>query len=319
MKKTVSIFLILLGIVISIQFVHPEKLSDTPTEDLAGVPAEVNNILRKSCFDCHSSQSDLHWYDRLTPANFFVYRHIREGRKVLDFSKWDSVATPAQNNILYYSLNKILEEEMPLPSYTMVHKNAKLNPTDIEILKKYTLSRTPRKTTDTSVINTADKEYTRFIQGEITAGNVKPTSNGIAYIPDYRSWKVISTSDRFDNGTMRIIFANDVAVKAIQNHQTQNWPDGTIIAKAAWKAQVKADGQISIGQFFQVEFMIKDVKKYAKTAGWGWARWRGSDLKPYGANSMFTTECTSCHKPMKDNDYMFTKPLDLFTQFKKKN
>lgn len=317
MKKTASIFLMLLVVVVLAQLFRPKTLSGTPTGDLTGVPKEVSNILRNSCFDCHSSQSDLRWYDQLTPVNFLVSSHIREGRKVLDFSKWDAIPGPAQNNILYYSLNKILEGEMPLPSYTMVHRNAKLSPSAIEILKKYTFSRTPRKTTDTAAVHTADKEYTDFIGRAKGTGNVMPAPNGIAYIPDYRSWKVMSTSDRFDNGTMRIIFANDIAATAIQNHQTEDWPDGTIFAKTAWKEQVNADGSITAGEFFQVEFMIKDAKKYAKTAGWGWARWRGSDLKPYGANSTFSTECISCHKPMKGNDYVFTKPLDLFAPAKK--
>ena len=65
------------------------------------------------------------------------------------------------------------------------------------------------------------------------------------------------------------------------------------------------------GNFIQVEFMIKDAKKYASTAGWGWARWKGNDLKPYGNTATFTTECVSCHNPVKNNDYVFTPPLSL--------
>ena len=62
-------------------------------------------------------------------------------------------------------------------------------------------------------------------------------------------------------------------------------------------------------QFIQVEFMIKDAQKYRSTEGWGFARWRGDDHKPYGKNANFTTECTSCHAPMKDNDFVYTMPI----------
>lgn len=311
-KKTGIIFLLLLAIVGLLQFFRPEKLPSSPAADLAGVPAEVNDILRNSCYDCHSSQTNLHWYDQLTPANYFVYGHIRDARKVLNFSRWDSMATPAQNNTLYYALNKIMEGEMPLPAYALVHRGGKLSPVDIDILKKYTFSRTPRKTTDSAQFEVANVEYADFIRGKLTpATQVKPAPNGIDYIPGYRNWKVMSTSDRFDNGTMRIIFANDIAVKAIQEHQTKVWPDGAVFAKAAWKQQVNADSTVSAGAFWQVEFMIKDARKYAQTAGWGWARWRGDKLKPYGDNALFATECVSCHQPMKDNDFVFTRPLNL--------
>ncbi|MBO9564331.1 MAG: heme-binding domain-containing protein [Niastella sp.] len=311
-KKTGIVSLILLAIFGMLQFFRPEKLSNSPAGDLAGIPPAVNDILRNACYDCHSSQTNLRWYDQLTPANYLVYSHIRDGRKVLNFSKWDSMATPAQNSALYYALNKIMEGEMPLPAYTMVHSGAKLKPADIEILKKYTFSRTPRGKTDTVQINMANKEYVDFIQGKLApVTKVAPAPNGIDYIPDYRNWKVMSTTDRFDNGTLRIIFANDIAVKSIEQHQTKNWPDGAVFAKTAWKQQVNVDGSVSAGAFWQVEFMIKDARKYAETAGWGWARWRGDKLKPYGENALFATECVSCHQPMKDNDFVFTKPLNL--------
>jgi hypothetical protein len=317
-KKTGIIFLILFAIFGLMQFIRPEELQNSPSAHLAGMPKEVNDIIRNSCYDCHSSQANLRWYDQLTPANFIVNGHIRNGRKVLNFSRWDSMANSARNNTLYYALNKIMEGEMPLSAYTLVHKGAKLSLADIEILKKYTLSRTPRKTTDTAQINVANEEYADFIQGKLTpVATIKLAPNGIAYIPGYRSWKVISITDRFDNGTMRIIFANDIAVKAIQEHQTKNWPNGAVFAKAAWKQQVNADGTVAAGAFWQVEFMIKDARKYAQTAGWGWARWRGNKLKPYGDNALFTTECISCHQPMKDNDFVFTRPLNLVAEYQK--
>jgi len=311
-KKTGIILVVFLAVVGLMQLFRPEKLPDSPAADLAGVPAEVNDILRNSCYDCHSSQTRLRWYDQLTPANYFVYGHISDARKALNFSGWDSMAPPVRNNTLYYALNKILEGEMPLPAYTFVHRGARLNPAEIDILKKYTFSRTPRQVTDTAQIKVANEEYADLIQGKSTpAAGVNPAPNGIDYIPDYRSWKVMSISDRFDNGTMRIIFANDIAVKAIQEHQTKVWPDGAVFAKAAWKQQVNADSSVSAGAFWQVEFMIKDARKYAQTAGWGWARWRGDKLKPYGENALFATECVSCHQPMKNNDFVFTRPLNL--------
>ena len=321
MKKAgivIAIFVTGFGL---LQFFGPEQPGSVQAGDLAGLPDEVNAIIRISCFDCHSSQTNLQWYDKITPVNYLVYDHILKGRKAMDLSKWDSLGPQAQDGILYYSLNKILEGEMPLPSYSAVHPDTKLTNSRIQTLKEFLLTRTSRKAADSTQISETNQQYSDFIKGKMALSeqSVQPSPNGIEYIPGYRKWKAVSISDRFDNGNMRVIYANDIAVKAIQEHKTNPWPDGAIFAKAAWKEQANADGSISAGQFWQVEFMVKDARKYASAKGWGWARWRGRDLKPYGGKASFSTECISCHKPMKDNDYVFTKPLYLKDNVQKNN
>lgn len=306
--KKIRLTIALLGTgFLVLQFLGPDKPASVPAPNLSGIPEEVNAIIRNSCFDCHSSQTILQWYDKLSPANLLVYDHIQKGRKALDFSKWDSLAPAAQSGILFYSLNKILENEMPLPSYTMVHPTKKISDGDIQVLKNFLVARTLSR----PAANKARPQLTGSAGSQDAPSRlpVRPAPNGIEYLPDYCNWKVISITDRFDNGTMRIIYGNEVAVKAIRECKTNPWPDGSIFAKAAWKQQTNADGSITAGDFVQVEFMIKDAQKYASTAGWGWARWRGTGLKPYGEKAVFTTECVSCHSPRKDNDYVFTTPF----------
>ncbi len=48
---------------------------------------------------------------------------------------------------------------------------------------------------------------------------------------------------------------------------------------------------------------------YKDTEGWGWGRWRGADLKPYGKDAHFVNECTGCHRPLRGNDYVYTLPI----------
>lgn len=313
MKKTIFVLILLAICVGFLQFIKPQEPQYVPVKNLTAIPEEVNSIIRNSCFNCHSTETELEWYDKFTPANFFVYDHIRKGRNVLDFSKWDSLAPAQQNAKLYYSLNKILEGEMPLSSYTAIHKNAKLSDRDIHVLKEFLISRTPRKPLDSIQINEVNKQFYDFISQKSISSEkvVQPTANGIEYISGYRNWTVISITDRFDNGTMRIIYGNEIAVKGIQDRKINPWPKGAILAKAAWKQMTNPDGSISTGKFVQVEFMIKDEKKYAQTAGWGWARWLGTELKPYGGKAILTAECISCHKPLKENDFVFTKPFYL--------
>ncbi|SEO18332.1 Haem-binding domain-containing protein [Flavobacterium sp. CF108] len=314
MKKGLKIFAILLVVFIALQFWKPEEIEySTPTKDLTNVPAEVNTILRNSCFDCHSNTANLAWFDKITPANFIVTSHITDGRKALNFSDWDKLEKPKQSATLFYAFNKILSGEMPLKSYTALHPSAQLDDRSIGVLKNYLTTIAVRKPNqEIPSISTAKDVEKVLPNKKITDySKVKPTLNNIAYIPDFRNWKAVSTSDRFDNGSMRIIYGNEIAVKAIAEHQTNPWPDGAIFAKTAWKQKTEADGTVSAGAFIQVEFMIKDSKKYEASKGWGWARWKGNDLKPYGDNANFDQECISCHNPVKNNDYVFTTPLHL--------
>ncbi len=319
MKTKKGIFYLLLLIVVFglIQFIRPapvqyERIKET--KDLAGVPQEINEILRISCFNCHSSSPQLAWYDKITPANFLVNSHIRKGMAALNFSNWENMSPKKRKGALYYGLNKILAGEMPLPSYALVHPSAKLNKKQISLIKNYLISITPRPITDTSQVKKSEQEYVNALQSnkkEKKYDWVKPAPNGIEYIPGYRDWKAISTTDRFDNGTIRIIFANKKAVDAIKNGQTNPWPDGSILAKTLWKQEISPEGIVSTGEFIHVEYMIKDAKKYAATQGWGWARWKGDKLTPHGKSADFVVSCIKCHSPVRKNDNVFTKPLNL--------
>ena len=140
-----------------------------------------------------------------------------------------------------------------------------------------------------------------------------PAPNGIELPAGYKDWRLISVAHRSDKPTMRAVLGNDIAIQAARSGKTNPWPDGAIIAKLVWKnAQHPNWAAATVpGDFVHAEFMLKDSKKYATTGGWGWARWTGMEQKPYGANADFTQECVACHQPMKNNDLVFTKPVQL--------
>lgn len=292
------------------QFIRPEIKQAPVTGDLSA-PAEVKAILKRSCYDCHSNETKLKWFDQIAPAYWLVAEHVKEGRQALNFSNWDSLAPADQKGSLFLSVNQILFKEMPRSDYTMLHPAAKISDNDITVLENYLTSISPVKTSDSTRYEAAEKQYNAWINKAAASPDVKPVLNGIAFIPDYSKWKAISTTDRFDNNTLRVIFGNDVAVRAIAEKHTNPWPDGTVFAKVAWEQLIDADGQSHTGEFKQVEFMIKGAEKYKSTAGWGWARWKGMDLKPYGKTALFANECVNCHKPLKDNDFVFTNPQSL--------
>jgi hypothetical protein len=139
---------------------------------------------------------------------------------------------------------------------------------------------------------------------------VSPAPNGIRLPDGYKNWRLISSTHRTDNNTLRVILGNDIAVQAARSGSTNPWPDGSIMAKLVWKdvAHEQWPAATIPGTFVHAEFMIKDAKKYAATGGWGFARWLGIEQKPYGKDAAFVQECYDCHTPMKHNDYVYTHP-----------
>jgi hypothetical protein len=205
---------------------------------------------------------------------------------------------------------------MPLPSYLHVHPGAAVSAEGLAVLRNY-LTAPPDASTAAAAAalglanaGAADVQYDKWIHARDVATDVLPEFNGVAYMPDYKNWKVISSTDRFDNHTMREILGNDVAIKAIAENHINPWPNGTAFAKVAWQqSEPDSNGVVKTGAFVQVELMIKDATKYASTEGWGFGRWRGMDLKPYGKDAKFQNECTGCHAPMRKNDFVYTMPI----------
>ena len=140
------------------------------------------------------------------------------------------------------------------------------------------------------------------------AAELPVAPNGIAIYPDYLSWKVVAPSYREDKGQIRVITGNETAVAALRAGR-KPLPDGSVLAKVSWKAEKHPNFPVATepGAFAQVEFMVKDAKKYKDTGGWGFARFVGNELKPYGKDAGFVGECFGCHLPVAGNDYLFTK------------
>jgi len=134
---------------------------------------------------------------------------------------------------------------------------------------------------------------------------------GIKIPPGYRDWKLISVAHEEGNlNDIRAILGNDVAIKAYRDGKLP-FPDGTIVARMAWsyvpseennKVFGRAQSFVA-GSATNVQFMVKDSKKYAATGGWGFAQFK--DGKPDPAAVL--TTCFPCHEPVKARDFVFTR------------
>ncbi|MCB1756206.1 MAG: cytochrome P460 family protein [Gammaproteobacteria bacterium] len=143
--------------------------------------------------------------------------------------------------------------------------------------------------------------------------NVEPAPNGIEFPADYRDWRVISVSHRTDHESMRAILGNDIAIEAARAGTTNPWPEGAMLGKVVWKQAAEEHWPPAIAPkaFIHVEFMSKDSEKWASTGGWGYSRWVGDALEPYGKDAGFAQECVACHTPVKSQDWVFTVPAQM--------
>jgi hypothetical protein len=98
---------------------------------------EVDAILRRSCFDCHSMETKWPYYSYIFPVSLFLYQHVKEGREELNFSEWNEKSHLKQLSIIESMMDEIESGEMPLKSYLWMHDTAKLTEGDIEILRKW--------------------------------------------------------------------------------------------------------------------------------------------------------------------------------------
>jgi Cytochrome P460 len=133
---------------------------------------------------------------------------------------------------------------------------------------------------------------------------------GIKLPPGYRDWKLISVAhEAGKNNDIRAILGNDEALKAYRDGKLP-FPDGTIIARLAWVYTPSEENNKVFGQEqsfvagppTNVQFMVKDSKKYVATGGWGFAQFK--DGKP-DEKALLNT-CFPCHVPAKAADYLFT-------------
>lgn len=307
-RRTTQVLAILLLCFGILQLYRPELKKEPVNADFDG-PENVKAILKAACYDCHSNETDLKWFDHLQPAYSIALADIKEGKAGLNFSQWGNMAPGDQKAKLFEILNQITTGTMPLKSYQFLHHSANLNPAELAIVKNYVAAMLKDHPADTALLNTAAQQFNSWNAQHLKAEEIPKTLTGIPYQPDYKNWQVVSTTDRIDNNTMRVIFGNPIAIKAIAEHHINPWPEGTIFAKVAWDKLQDADGNVKAGAFKQVEYMIKDSDKYKTTKGWGWARFKTMKLLPYGKNIGYATECVNCHRPVANNDFVFTLPV----------
>ncbi len=122
----------LLAVFIILQFIRPEKnISEVPSENdirvKYHVPSDVLAILKRSCYDCHSNNTEYPWYANIQPVGWWLKDHVDEGKDELDFSEFGTYSAKKADHKLDEVIELIEDKEMPLESYLIMHGDAELS------------------------------------------------------------------------------------------------------------------------------------------------------------------------------------------------
>ena len=139
MNRIKKIFLGLLIVLTLFQFIQParNKSSELLAADITrifNIPENVQLVLKTSCYDCHSNNTNYPWYSKIQPFGWLLAKHIKTGKAELNFNEFGSYPLRRQISKLNGIGNSVKDGTMPLNSYTMLHKNARLSKEDKMLL-----------------------------------------------------------------------------------------------------------------------------------------------------------------------------------------
>jgi hypothetical protein len=140
MLKWFLMLVVFAGVII--QFIRPARtvsqgVRDQDISKAYSVPGNVYESLRRSCYDCHSSETVYPWYSHIQPLGWWLQDHIDEGKRELNFSDFACYPLKKQRHKLEEIVEVVEGGQMPLPNYLWIHRNARLDEHQKKIMIKW--------------------------------------------------------------------------------------------------------------------------------------------------------------------------------------
>jgi hypothetical protein len=139
-----------IAVVVVIQAFRPSR-SNPPMDvkqDISAVmtvDAAVRPILDRSCNDCHSNRTVWPWYSEIAPISWLVASDVSDARRHMNFSEWGTYPGYKREDLLNEMCKIVTERDMPLLTYVIAHREARLNDSDREAICRWTKANTEKK------------------------------------------------------------------------------------------------------------------------------------------------------------------------------
>ena len=139
-KKTIGIIIaIIIGVyliaAVIMQFM--KVVDNPPINGEISAPPQVMAILKRSCYDCHSNETKITWFQRLPIISSVVASDVHGARSIINFTEWNKYTPIEQDGIIYFSVEKVEKGSMPPSDFVWIHPHAKITPEDKTVLKNW--------------------------------------------------------------------------------------------------------------------------------------------------------------------------------------
>ncbi len=141
-KKVLSGLLVL---VVVMQLLQPRKnvsegVSENDISKVYAIPVDVQSVLTKKCYDCHSNNTHYPWYIHIQPIGWWMASHIKDAKDELDFSEFKTYNEKKASHKLEEVMEAVTEGYMPLKSYVWLHRDAKLTAEETKAINDWVKS-----------------------------------------------------------------------------------------------------------------------------------------------------------------------------------
>lgn len=132
MNKRKIIIVGIVCVVVIMQFIRPDRnytgqVNDQNMIQVYHASDTIRQIIQQSCIDCHSNNTKYPWYANVQPIGWLLDYDIRNGKEELNLDEFAAYSKRRRISKLKSMKNQVNEGEMPLPSYTWMHKEVRLS------------------------------------------------------------------------------------------------------------------------------------------------------------------------------------------------
>jgi len=125
---------IILAVLVIFQFIPVTLDNPSVQADFDG-PSNVRDILKRSCYDCHSNETTWPWYSHIAPVSWMIAGDVHEARSRLNFSDWGLMSTDDQQDARREIRKEVEQGDMPLSQYLLMHPGSKLTDPDKAVIQ----------------------------------------------------------------------------------------------------------------------------------------------------------------------------------------
>ena len=144
-KRILAILLPISVVFIIIQFIQPVRnksgqVLPTDISNIYKIPPDVSTLIKNSCYDCHSNNTNYPWYSNIQPVGWLLESDVKNGKEKINFSEFGTLSSRRQISKLRNIEKRIKDGTMPIKVYQIMHPNAQLTEEDKQLLIEWILN-----------------------------------------------------------------------------------------------------------------------------------------------------------------------------------